>query len=273
MACEAEVTVASIEVPIEDAAGLGVIAVDPNGRVTRLDEKPEHPQPLPGTSDRALASMGIYVFGRQFLCNELKRDAADPTSTHDFGRDLLPWLVPCHRVVAHSFRDSCVNTVGDQPYWRDVGTVDAFWAANIDLVQSVPELNLYDDQWPIFSLQRQLPPAKFVIDEQGRGGTATNSLVSSGCIVSGAVVRGSVLFSKVRVGEGSELEDSVILPNVVVGRGVRLRRAVVDMHCVLPDGFSAGFDLHRDRLHFHVTERGITLIAPEMLGQSMRASC
>ena len=174
--------------------------------------------------------------------------------------------------MAHRFEESCVNRVGSRPYWRDVGTVDAYWEANIDLVQVEPELNLYDDQWPILSLQRQLPPAKFVLDRDGSRGMALDSLVSSGCIVSGAVVRRSILFSKVRVAEGSLVEDSVVLPNVVVGRNVHLRRAVVDMHCVLPDGFHAGLDPARDRLRFHVTERGITLVTPEMLGQAVSAS-
>ena len=162
--------------------------------------------------------------------------------------------------------------VGDRPYWRDVGTVDAYWEANIDLVQVVPELNLYDDQWPILSEQRQLAPAKFVFDDDGRRGMALDSLVSSGCIVSGAVVRRSILFSKVRVAEGSVIEESVILPNVVMGRRVRLLRTVIDMHCVLPDGFSAGLNPELDRLRFHVTERGITLVTPEMLGHPVPAS-
>jgi glucose-1-phosphate adenylyltransferase len=171
--------------------------------------------------------------------------------------------------MSHRFETSCVNRVCGQPYWRDVGTVDAYWEANIDLVQVEPKLNLYDDEWPILSLQRQLPPAKFVFDDPDRRGMAVDSLVSSGCIVSGAVVRRSLLFSKVRVGEGSVVEDSVVLPNVTVGRNVRLRRVVVDMHCTLPDGFSAGLDAASDRRRFHVTPRGITLIAPDMLGHAV----
>ena len=158
--------------------------------------------------------------------------------------------------------------VGSRPYWRDVGTVDAYWAANMDLTEIVPELNLYDDQWPILSLQPQLPPAKFVFDEDSRRGTALSSLVSSGCIVSGATVRRSILFSKVRVAEGSLIEDSVVLPDVVIGRQVTLRRAVIDKRCVLPDGFMAGVNPHEDKTRFHVTERGVTLVTPEMLGSS-----
>ena len=269
---EADVTVACIEVALEDASRLGILDVNPDGRITRFDEKPLQPPSLPGKVGRALASMGIYVFNRQFLVDQLVRDAVDAASGHDFGHDLLPWLVPRHRVMAHRFEDSCVNMVGDRPYWRDVGTVDAYWEANIDLVHVVPELNLYDDHWPILSEQRQLAPAKFVFDDEGRRGMALDSLVSSGCIVSGAVVRRSILFSKVRVAEGSVVEESVILPNVLVGRGVRLFRAVIDMHCVLPDGFSAGLNPELDRLRFHVTERGITLVTPEMLGQPLPAS-
>ncbi len=173
--------------------------------------------------------------------------------------------------MAHPFADSCVNMVGERPYWRDVGTVDAYWEANIDLVKVVPELNLYDDQWPILSLQPQLPPAKFVFDGDTRRGTALDSLVSSGCIVSGATVRRSILFSKVRVGDQSLIEDSVVLPEVTIGQNVSLRRAVVDKRCVLPDGFQAGLNPVQDKARFHVTERGITLITPSMLGQTPAA--
>ena len=263
----ADATVACLRVPIADAGEFGVLEADAAGRVRSFVEKPGSPASLPGEPECALASMGIYVFGAAFLCEQLARDACDAASTHDFGRDLLPRLVASHRVHAHRFERSCVNMVGDRPYWRDVGTVDAYWEANLDLVQVVPELNLYDDQWPILSLQRQLPPAKFVFDEAARRGSAVDSLVSSGCIVSGAAVRRSVLFSKVRVGEGSRVEDSVVLPNVTIGRGVRLCRAVVDKHCVLPDGFQAGVDPEADRARFHVTARGVTLITPGMLGQ------
>ena len=268
---DADVTVACIEVPIEQAQGFGVVEIEADRRIVRFDEKPAHPHGMAGKPGRVLASMGIYVFGRQFLCDQLARDAADPDSKHDFGRDLLPWLVPRQRVVAHFFADSCVNMVGNVPYWRDVGTVDAFWEANMDLVQVEPELNLYDDQWPILSLQRQLPPAKFVFDSEDRRGGAFDSLVCTGCIVSGATVRRSILFTKVQVGEHSVIEDSLVLPNVSVGRGVRLRRAIVDKHCVLPDGFCAGFSVDDDRRRFHVTDRGVTLITPEMLGQAVRS--
>ena len=263
----ADVTVASCEVPRESASAFGVLGVDRDGRVNRFVEKPTDPPCLPGRPDRSLVSMGIYVFGQKFLAEQLSRDAADPDSSHDFGHDLLPWLVPRARVHAHRFADSCVNMVGARPYWRDVGTIDAYWEANLDLTQVVPELNLYDADWPILSRQRQLPPAKFVFDEDGRRGAATDSLVASGCIVSGATVRRSILFSNVRVDDGSLVEDCVVLPNCHIGRDVQVRRAVIDQDCVLPDGLRAGFDPVADRAHFHVTERGVVLIVPEMLGQ------
>jgi glucose-1-phosphate adenylyltransferase len=267
----ARLSVACIEVPIEQASELGVMAIDGQGHVTAFEEKPARPTPLPGRSDRALASMGIYVFETAFLLEELERDAADPQSSHDFGKDIIPRLVQQGAVHAHRFQDSCVNMAESGPYWRDVGTVDAYWEANIDLTHVVPELNLYDDDWPILSLQRQLPPAKFVFDDPSRRGMAIDSLVSGGCIVSGAVVRRTILFSKVRVGEGSLIEDSVVLPNVVIGRDVRLSRTVIDKHCELPDGFRAGLDAAADRARgFHVTPGGITLVSAGMLGQRAR---
>lgn len=265
----AEVTLACVAVPRSQAHHVGVVTTDQQSRVLDFVEKPmpEQAQPLPEAPDLVLASMGIYVFNVDFLCAQLARDAADPRSSHDFGKDLLPWLVRHHRVMAHRFDDSCVNMLGTRPYWRDVGTVDAYWGANMDLTTVVPELNLYDDQWPILSLQPQLPPAKFVFDEDGRRGIAVASLVSSGCIVSGCTVRRSILFAKVRVAEHCLIEDSLILPDVVIGRHVQLRKVVVDKRCVLPDGFCAGLDPQQDRRHFHVTEGGVTLITASMLGQ------
>jgi glucose-1-phosphate adenylyltransferase len=264
----AEMTVACLEVPVEQASEFGVMSIAADSRIVAFAEKPKQPVPLAHRPTHALASMGIYVFDADLLVSELLRDAADPTSSHDFGKDIIPSLLSRHRVYAHSFKDSCVNMVDTTPYWRDVGTVDAFWEANMDLTSVVPELNLYDDDWPILSLQRQLAPAKFVFDEAGRRGEAHNALVSSGCIVSGAIVRHSILFSKVKVREGSLVEDSVVLPDVTVGKNVHLRRTIVDKHSKLPDGFSAGLDAAHDRARgFHVTDNGVTLITPEMLGQ------
>jgi glucose-1-phosphate adenylyltransferase len=269
VASGADVTVACTDVPLPEAGNFGVMTVDEDGRIRAFEEKPAHPTAMPGLPGRALASMGIYVFDASLLCDELERDAADDNSSHDFGRDIIPRLVVSHAVHAHRFVESCVNMVGDHPYWRDVGTVDAYWDANMDLTHVVPELNLYDDDWPIRSLPAQLPPAKFVFDEDQRRSVVVDSLVSSGCIVSGATVRRSVLFTKVRVGERSVVEDSVVLGDVVIGRGVTLRRVIVDEGCVIPDGFKAGVNADEDAAHFQVTARGVTLITPEMLGQQV----
>jgi glucose-1-phosphate adenylyltransferase len=264
----AEVTLACLEVPVDQARAFGVIAVDEAQRIVAFDEKPALPQPLPERPTHALASMGIYVFETALLIDTLVRDAADVDSHHDFGKDILGALLKRCRVYAHSFKHSCVNMIDTTPYWRDVGTVDAYWDANMDLTSVVPELNLYDDDWPILSRQRQLAPVKLVFEEAGRCGVAYNTLLSSGCIISGATVRHSVLFNKVRVGEGSLIEDSVVLPDVTIGQRVTLRRTIIDKHCRLPDGFSAGIDVDHDRARgFHVSERGVSLISAEMLGQ------
>ncbi len=263
----ADLTVACIELPVKDASAFGVMAVDADARVTAFEEKPAHPTPIPGKPDFALVSMGIYVFNSQFLREQLRQDAANEQSSHDFGRDLIPRLIHSHHVQAHHFEDSCVNMIQGHPYWRDVGTVDAYWEANMDLTHVVPDLNLYDDDWPILSEHERSAPAKFVFREAGLRGMALDSLVSNGCIVSGAKVCGSVLFTKVRVAEYSLVEDSVLLPQVVVGRNVILKRAVVDSGCLIPDGFQVGIDHDADRARFHVTARGIVLITPEMLGQ------
>jgi glucose-1-phosphate adenylyltransferase len=262
----AQLTVACVEVPIEQASDFGVMAVDEQQRIVAFDEKPANPTPIPGKPGRALASMGIYAFDTAFLIDLLERDAADPKSSHDFGRDLIPGVLDSARVFAHRFEDSCVNMVGDRPYWRDVGTLDAYWEANLDLTRVVPELNLYDESWPILGRQPTRAPAKFVFDDSGRRGTAIDSLVSAGCIVSGGTVRRSILFNGVTVAEGSLVEDSVVLPNATIGRGVTVRRAIIDKRCTLPEGLTVGVDPARDRERFHVTERGVCLVTPDMLG-------
>jgi glucose-1-phosphate adenylyltransferase len=268
----AALTVACIEVPLEDASDFGVMTIDAEERITAFQEKPGRPAPMPGRPTHALASMGIYVFDTDYLLEVLARDAADATSSHDFGKDIIPAAIRERPVHAHRFARSCVNMVDGQPYWRDVGTIDAYWEAHMDLVQVTPDLNLYDDDWPILSLQPQLAPAKFVFDDPDRRGMAVDSLVSSGCIISGATVRRSVLFSKVRVDDGALIEESAVLPYCRVGRGAVLRRVVADKYCRIPDGFHAGLDPVADRARgFHVTERGITLVTPEMLGQQFRA--
>ena len=261
----ADMSVACLQVPLAEASEFGVMTVDAHDRVIAFDEKPARPKPLPDVPDRALASMGIYVFNADFLVEQLERDAADPESSHDFGKDIIPRLVRTARVQAHRFESSCVNMVGDRPYWRDVGTLDAYWEANLDLTHVVPELNLYDEAWPMLGRQPHRPPAKFVFDDAGRRGIAVDSLVSDGCIVSGALVRRSILFYNARVGEGSTVEDSVVLPGVHIGCNVRIRRAIIDRQFVLPDVLRIGFDEAHDRERFNVTERGIVLVTPEML--------
>jgi glucose-1-phosphate adenylyltransferase len=266
--CKAEMTVGCVEVPLREANSLGVMAVNEEGRVVAFVEKPASPPPMRDNPDCALASMGVYVFNAEFLYEQVARDANDPRSSHDFGKDVIPYIVPRYRVYAHRFADSCVGMQSDNvPYWRDVGTVDAYWEANMELTKVVPELNLYDEEWPIWTYQEQLPPAKFVFDDEGRRGMAVDSMVSGGDIVSGAVVRRSLLFSDVRVESHSLVEDSVVLPQVRIGSRVVLKRAVVDRGCRIPDGTTIGVDTEADRSQYHVSERGITLVTPAMLGQ------
>ncbi len=268
VARESDMTIVCMEVPVAEARGFGVMQVDESDRIIGFQEKPRDPRPLPGRSDVALASMGIYAFDAPFLYGELIRDAADDLSLHDFGSDIIPHLIKGgYKVLAHRFADSCVNMIKDRPYWRDVGTIDAFWEANLDLTHVTPELNLYDEQWPIWTYQEQLPPAKFVFDEDGRRGAAIDSLVSGGCIISGSTVRRSLLFSSVNVHSYCVIEDSVVLGNVDIGRHCVLRRAVIDKDCRLAPGTRVGVNPDEDRRHFHVTDRGITLVTPDMLGK------
>mgnify|MGYP002371828690 FL=1 len=266
----ADMSIACLEVSLEEARAFGVMAVDGQWRITSFAEKPENPTAIPGQPDRALASMGIYVFNSQFLFEQLIRDHDDNASTHDFGKDIIPYLVNSqYRVYAHRFTNSCVNMASGIPYWRDVGTIDAYWEANIDLTTVTPDLNLYDEDWPIWTYQEQLPPAKFVFDDDNRRGQALDSMVSGGCIISGATIRRSLLFSNVQVRSFGIIEDSVILPNVDIGRHARLKNVVVEKNCIIPEGLRVGFDAEEDGKRFHVTKKGITLITPEMLGQGI----
>src|SRR5438105_2133784 len=257
-------------VPFGIATEYGVMALDHEFRIVDFDEKPAKPKPAPGRQDIALASMGIYVFNASFLYEQLIRDADDSGSSSDFGRDVIPYLIGNgHRVFAHRFADSCVNMVEGRPYWRDVGTIDAYWEATLDLTHVTPDLNLYDEHWPIWSYQEQLPPAKFVFEATDRTGAAFDSLVSGGCIVSGSSIRRSLLFSNVHVHSYCNIEDSVVLADFAGHRNAVLRKCVVDRYCTLPAGFEAGVDPAQDRKRFFVTDRGVTLITPEMLGQDM----
>jgi glucose-1-phosphate adenylyltransferase len=260
----ADVTVGCIEVPLDEARAFGVMKVDENHTVREFREKPDRPEPMPGKPGTALASMGIYVFNTELLCAELIRDRADPDSAHDFGRDIIPKLIDRGRVSAFPFRDA---QTGEQAYWRDVGTVDAFWQSNLELIGVTPELNLYDSDWPIWTYQEQLPPAKFVFDDDDRRGMAVDSMIAGGCIVSGSVVRHSLLFSNVHIHSFCEVNDSVIFPDVTLERHVQIRNAILDRGCHVPQGERIGFDLQADRKRFHVTEKGVVLVTPEMLGQ------
>jgi len=266
---EADMTVACIEVPLKEAAAFGVMATNEESRVVSFAEKPANPTPMQDKPDTALCSMGIYVFNAAFLFEQLVRDADDSKSEHDFGKNIIPHLIDTgYRVYAQSFNDSCVHGEGEPPYWRDVGTVDAYWEANIDLANITPDLNLYDKDWPIWTYQEQLPPAKFVFDEENRRGMAVDSMVSGGCIISGATVKHSVLFSNVRVKDGAFLEEAVVLPDVRIGEGAILKKVVIDKGCIIPPGMSIGVNRAEDEKLFHVTKKGVTLVTPEMLGQA-----
>ncbi|MDE2599656.1 MAG: glucose-1-phosphate adenylyltransferase [Rhodocyclaceae bacterium] len=266
---DAELTVGCIDVPVEDARAFGVMAVDGNSCVTSFVEKPDRPPTIPGHPDRALASMGIYVFNADFLYEQLARDSHDPESNNDFGKDIIPFLLAQGaRVFAHSFKNSCVGgSAPDNPYWRDVGTIDAYWEANMELTKVSPELNMYDEEWPIWTHQEQMPPAKFVFDDDNRRGMAVDSLVSGGDIISGATIRRSLLFSRVNAYDGAVVEDSVVLQGVDIGAGAKIRRAVIDKRCKIPPGMQIGYDLEEDRRRFHVSEKGIVLVTQDMLGQ------
>ncbi len=263
---KADVTVGCIEVPRADASAFGVIGIDEEDVILSFLEKPPHPPSMPGKPDTSLASMGIYVFETKFLIDQLRRDAADASSSHDFGKDLIPYIVTNGRAVAHSFRCSCVRSEAERgSYWRDVGTLDAYWSANIDLTAVVPELDIYDYSWPIWTYSEITPPAKFVHDEDGRRGMAISSLVSGGCVVSGGFIRHTLLSTGARVNSYAAVENAVILPHVDVGRGVRLRNVVVDAAVKIPDGLVVGEDPELDAKRFRRTEQGICLITRGMI--------
>lgn len=262
---KADMTIGCIEVPLETAKSFGVMSINEQEEIVRFAEKPEQPTPTPNNPELALASMGIYVFDAEFLYEQLKLDSQNPNSSHDFGKDLIPSLLEQHcRMIAYRFQDVQKRV---PPYWRDVGTIDAFWEANMDLATVTPNLNLYDTQWPIWTYQEQLPPAKFVFNDDDRRGMAVDAMVSGGCLISGAKVVNSLLFSNVKINSYSSLEDAVILPDVEIGRHCHLKRVVVDKGCSIPPQTVIGQDLTADAKRFYVTEQGIVLVTPEMLGQ------
>ncbi len=261
----ADVTVGCLTVPREEATAFGVMAVDADSRITSFLEKPADPPATPEDPTKALASMGIYVFNWKHLRELLLADAEDPNSAHDFGNDLIPDIVKNGKAIAHRFDDSCVRAEGAPSYWRDVGTIDAFWQANIDLTDFTPELDLWDRQWPIWTYSEMAPPAKFIHDESDRRGMAISSMVSGGCVISGTEVRNSLLFTQVHTNSYAVLDHSVILPNVVVNRRARLRKCVVDRGVVIPAGLIVGEDPVEDAKFFHVTEKGTTLITQPMV--------
>ena len=262
----ADVTVGCLEMPRTESSGFGIMHVDENGWIQSFLEKPNDPPPMPGKPDVSLASMGIYVFDAKFLFDQLKRDAEDPNSNHDFGKDIIPYIVKNGRAMAHQYSTSCVRSGSDpRAYWRDVGTVDAYWAANIDLTDVVPELDLFDRAWPIWSYAEITPPAKFVHDEESRRGQAVSSLVSGGCIISGASLRRSLLFTGVRINSYANVENAVIMPYVNVGRGARLKNVVIDRGVEIPEGLVIGEDPEVDAKRFRTTEQGISLITQPMI--------
>jgi len=263
----ADLTIACLEVPKEWASGFGVAEIDSEGRIIGFVEKPEDPPTIPGKPDRCLASMGIYLFKADFLYRELMRDAEDLLSSHDFGKDLIPYLIERANVFAHHFSKSCLPNLHKEPYWRDVGTVDAYWEANLDLTFVDPELNLYDEMWPIFTAQEQLPGSKFVHSGPHRNGVALSSVICAGCIVSGATVYQSLLFSRVRVHSHAHLHEAVVLPGADIGEHARLRRVVVARGCRIPDGLVVGEDPEEDARRFYRTPSGVTLISQRMLDQ------
>lgn len=263
---KADITVGCIEVPVEKASAFGVMGVDKNFRIRSFIEKPDKPEAMPGKSGEALCSMGIYVFNTDLLFELLIRDADTKSSSHDFGKDIIPYAIEKYRVFAHPYTDS---QSGVQAYWRDVGTVDAYWEANLELIGVTPELNLYDDEWPIWTHQEQLPPAKFIFDDKDRRGMAVDSMVSGGCIISGARVRHSLLFSNVTVDDYSKIDSSVILPDVSIGKNCKIYHAIIDKGCVISDGTVIGRNEEEDRKRYYVSPQGVVLVTPDMLGQAV----
>lgn len=261
---EADVTVGCISMSREKASEFGVMGVKDDYRIHSFIEKPEQPESMPGRADESLCSMGIYIFNTELLFELLIRDADTPNSSHDFGKDIIPYTIKKYRAYAYPFTDA---ESGIQAYWRDVGTIDAFWESNLELIGITPELNLYDDEWPIWTSQEQLPPAKFIFDEEDRRGMAVDSMVSGGCIISGAHVHHSLLFSSVTVNDYSYIDSSVVLPDVSIGKNCRISHAVIEKGCDIEDGTVIGENREDDEKRFFISPNGVVLVTPEMLGQ------
>ena len=262
---EADLTVGCIEVPLEEAKGFGVMSVNDDYEITHFDEKPANPTPVPGKPDTALASMGIYVFSMAYLTAALIDDAENNDSDHDFGKNVIPSTIEKAKAIAYPY----VDEKGDPAYWRDVGTLYSYWRANIELCDIEPELNLYNHDWPIWTYQSQSPPAKFAFDDEGRRGQAIDSLVAGGCIISGAKVKRSVIFFNTQIENGTLVKDSVVLPKVRIGKHCTIRNAVIDKGTVIPDNFEIGVDLEKDKERFYVSDEGIVLVTPGMMGQRL----
>ncbi len=263
---QADITVGCIQVPIAEAKEFGVMGADESNRIHSFSEKPEKPELMPGSETEALCSMGIYIFNKDFLFEQLVRDHDTPGSSRDFGKDIIPAAIDKYRVFAFPFRD--VQS-GEQSYWRDVGTIDAYWKANLELIGVTPDLNLYDGDWPIWTYQEQLPPAKFIFDEKDRRGMAVDSMVSGGCIISGSTVRHSLLFSDVCIDDYTSIEDTVVLPDVIIGKHCEIKNAIIDKGCRIPEGTKIGISTEDDKNNYHVSPKGIVLVTPEMLGQEL----
>ncbi len=262
----ADLTIGCLEVSLKDASAFGVMDVDDNRRVRAFVEKPENPPVMPGRTDTALASMGIYIFNAEFLWEQLIKDSEIESSTNDFGKDIIPAVIGDHIVNAYPFLDL---QSGQQSYWRDVGTIDAYWASNLELIGVKPDLNLYDTSWPIWTYQEQTPPAKFVFNDDGRRGQAIDSMIAGGSIISGATVKHSMVFSNVTIRESAVVTDSILLPQVDIGPNCRITKAIIEKGCEVPAGTVIGENHDDDKKRFYVSEGGVVLVTAEMLGQKL----
>ncbi len=263
---QADLTIGCVQVPVAEAQSFGVVSIDAKNRIQQFVEKPSQPTPAPGREGSALVSMGIYIFNTEFLIDRLIEDTDDMSSSHDFGKDIIPELIERSQVYAYTFLDGAEHR---QAYWRDVGTVDSYWKANMELIDVTPELNLYDQEWPIWTYQEQMPPAKFVFNDRNRQGQAHDSIISEGCIISGAEITNSLIFTNVQANNRSCISNSLILPDTVIGEDCYINRAIIEKGTIIPDGSIIGENLQEDARRFHVSDAGVVLVTPEMLGQTI----